>query len=172
MNKSEQEEPEKQEEQEPVQEEKEPIKVAVSATGQDIESEINARFGRCPYFLIIEIEDKEIKEVKAIENTAAAQAGGAGITAAQIVADQEVEAVITTNIGPRAFDVFSQLGIKIYQAEQGKVKDVIAQFIEGELKEVSVPTGPQHMGISRFAPGMGSGRGRAQGGGMGRRFQQ
>jgi len=155
------------------QEEKKTIKIAVSSTGEDIESDVDMRFGRCPYFLIVEIEDKEIKDVEAIENTAAMQAGGAGITAAQIVADKRVSAVITMNAGPRAFDVFNQLGIKVYLGE-GKIKDVVQKFIDGELEEVSTPTGPQHMGMGRFAPGsgIGAGRGRGQGAGMGRRFQQ
>ena len=122
------------------------VKIAISATENDLEGDIDARFGRCPYFLIVEIEDKEIKNVEAIENTAANQAGGAGITAAQIVADQEVVAVITMNAGPRAFDVFNQLKIKIYTAE-GKAKDAVQDFIDGKLEEISTPTGPQHMGM-------------------------
>jgi predicted Fe-Mo cluster-binding NifX family protein len=122
------------------------IKVAISSTGKDLESDIDSRFGRCPYFLIVDIEDKEIKKVETIENTAAAQAGGAGVTSSQLVANQKVEAIITVNMGPRAFDVFKQLGIKVYQA-QGKVKDAAQQFIDGKLKEISTATGPQHMGL-------------------------
>lgn len=125
------------------------MKIAISSTGKDLESNVDVRFGRCPYFLIVEIEDKKIKKVKAIENIATAQAGGAGITAAQIVANEKVEVIISVNMGPRAFDVFGQLGIKVYQG-QGKIKDVVQQFIDGKLKEISTPTGPQHMGIGRF----------------------
>ena len=124
-------------------------KIAVSSTGNDLESDVDMRFGRCPYFLIIELEDKEIKQVKTVENTAVAQAGGAGITAAQVVADEKVDAIITGNVGPRAYDVFSQLGIRIFIG-QGKIKDVIQQFIEEKLEEVKSPTGPQHMGMGKF----------------------
>ena len=122
------------------------MKIAVSSMGKSIGDKIDIRFGRCPYFLIIDIENKEIKNVKTIENTAQAQAGGAGISAAQIVADEKVETIITTNLGPRAFQVFQQLKIKIYQAE-GKIKDVVQKFIKGELKEITRETGPQHMGL-------------------------
>ena len=124
-------------------------KIAVSSTGQTIEDNVDARFGRCPYFLIVEIEGKKIKHVKAIENIAAQQAGGAGPTAAQIVADQGVKAIISVNFGPRAFDVFNQLGIKTFIG-QGKIKDVIQQFIDGKLKEITTPTGPMHMGMGKF----------------------
>ena len=122
------------------------MKIAISSTGETLESQVDARFGRCPYFLIAEIENKEIKNVKTIENTAVAQMGGAGISAAEIVANEKVEVVVTANVGPRAFSVFGQFGIKIYQG-QGKVKDVVQEFIDGKLKEISDATGPQHVGL-------------------------
>lgn len=119
------------------------MKIAISSTGKDLEDNVDERFGRCPYFIIVEIENKKIKSSKTIENTATAQMGRAGISAAEIVANEKVEAIITVNIGPRAFDVFSQFGIKLYQAP-GKIKDVIKQFIDGKLKAISSPTGPMH----------------------------
>ena len=122
------------------------MKVAISSTGKNLESEVDERFGRCPYFLIVEIENKEIKNVKSIENTAKEQTGGAGIVAGEIVAKQKVDAVITVNLGPRAFSVFEQFGIKIYQG-QGKINDVVQEFLEGKLKELTNANGPQHMGL-------------------------
>ncbi len=116
------------------------MKIAISSTGKSLESEIDARFGRCPYFLIVEIEDKEIKNIKAIENIAAGQRGGAGITSAEIIAKEKVEAVITANLGPRAFSVFEQFEIKIYQGE-GKVGDAVQKFIKGELAEIKDSAG-------------------------------
>ena len=59
------------------------MKIAISSTGKDLESNIDIKFGRCNYFLIVDIKNKEIKSVKVIENTAQAQAGGAGIMAAR-----------------------------------------------------------------------------------------
>ncbi len=122
------------------------MKIAISSIGKNLESEVDARFGRCDYFLIVEIEDKKVKGFKAIENTAKAQTGGAGITAGEIVANEKVDAIITTNLGPRAFSVFEQFEIKIYQG-QGKIKDVVEQFVEGKLKELTNATGPQHRGL-------------------------
>jgi len=122
------------------------MKIAISSTGNNLESEVDARFGRCSYFLIVELENKKIKKFKAIENTGKDQMGGAGITAGEIVAKQKVDAVITVNLGPRAFSVFEQFGIKTFQGE-GKIKKVIQKFLEGKLKELSNATGPQHRGI-------------------------
>ncbi len=122
------------------------MKIGISSTGKTLDDNVDVRFGRCPYFLIVEIEDKRIKGAKAVENTAAAQAGGAGITAAQIVANEKADAVISVNFGPRAFDVFNQLGIKVYQG-QGKIRDVVQQLIDGKLTETTTPTGPMHQGL-------------------------
>jgi predicted Fe-Mo cluster-binding NifX family protein len=122
------------------------MKIAISSTGKTLESEIDARFGRCAYFLIVNVEDNKIKDFRAIENTAKAQMGGAGITAGEIVAKQKPNAIITINLGPRAFSVFKQFGIKIYQGN-GKIKEIVQKFIDGKLKEISNATGPQHEGL-------------------------
>ena len=121
------------------------MKIAISSTGKTLESEIDPRFGRCGYFLIVEIKDKKIKEFKAIENTAKAQMGGAGVTAGEIVANEKVDAVITTNLGPRAISVFSQFKIKVYSGK-GKIQDVVQDFIKGKLKVLTHATDPQHIG--------------------------
>jgi len=123
------------------------MKIAISSAGKTLDSAMDTRFGRCPYFLIVEIEGKEVKNVKAIENTATAQMGGAGISAAEIVANQKVEAIITTNLGPRAFSVFDQFDIKIYQG-QGEIKDAVGQFIEGKLPAMTSSKNPKHADCS------------------------
>ena len=122
------------------------MKVAISSTDKTLESEVDARFGRCNYFLIVEIEDKKIKSTRAIENTAKTQSGGAGITAGELVANQKVDAIITTNLGPIAYSIFSQFGIKVYQG-QVDIKNAVQDFIDGKLKELTNASGPQHMGI-------------------------
>ena len=123
------------------------MKIIISSTGKTLKDDVDARFGRCNYFLIIEIDEKtkKIKEIRAIKNTAQAQMGGAGITSAQIVANEEPDAVITVNTGPRAFQVLNQLKIRIYQGN-GKIEQVIEDYLKGNLKEIKNFTGPMHMG--------------------------
>ena len=124
------------------------MRIAISSTGKDLESQVDVRFGRCSYFIIAEVEGKEIKSSESIENTSAAQMGGAGITAAQMVADKKVDAIITGNMGPRAFTVFQQLGIEIYQGT-GTVREVIEKFANNELKKIDEATGPMFRGMNR-----------------------
>jgi predicted Fe-Mo cluster-binding NifX family protein len=127
------------------------MKIAISATGGDLESNVDLRFGRCAYFIIVETEGIEIKGHEAVQNTGDQATRGAGITAAQIVADKGVEAVITGNIGPNAFAVLSQTGINIFTGVGAiPVKDAVEKYLKGELEETTAPTGP----------GFGPGRGR------------
>ena len=123
------------------------MKIAISSIGKNLESEVDSRFGRCPYFIIMEIdkEKKKIENKKTIENPAITQFGGAGPTAAQLVGNEKIDAVISVNLGPRAFQVLNQLGIKIYQGK-GKIKDVVQDFMDGKLTEIEDATGPMFMG--------------------------
>ncbi|NOQ67903.1 dinitrogenase iron-molybdenum cofactor biosynthesis protein [Patescibacteria group bacterium] len=111
------------------------MKIAISSKEKDLNGEVDSVFGRCPYFLIVEIEDKKIQGFEAIENTSAKQMGGAGISAAQVVAEKDVDAIITGNIGPRALDVLGQFNIKIYNGS-GSIEEVLQKFIDGKLETI------------------------------------
>lgn len=110
------------------------MKIAISSTGKSLESRAAKVFGRCPYFVIAEIRDKTIKKTEVIENIGAGQMGGAGITAAQLVSEKNVSAVVSGEIGPRAFAVLKQFNIEVYSGN-GKVKEVIQDFIDNKLKK-------------------------------------
>jgi len=110
------------------------MRIGISANGKNLEDTVSEVFARCPYFLIVEIENGKIKSFEAIENEAGERGGGAGIFAAQLMAEKDVKAVITKNIGPRAFDILRQFNIEVYQGE-GKVKETIEKFIQGKLEK-------------------------------------
>jgi len=115
----------------------EKMKIAVSSTGKDIEDEVDSRFGRCPYFLVVEAKkDEGISDVKVIENTTSEQMSGAGITAGQIISNEKPDAVITVNIGPKALQVLGKFGIEIYFAK-GNIRQAVEDLIEGKLEKVS-----------------------------------
>ena len=141
------------------------MKIAVSAMADNLDAMVDARFGRCAYFVIVEVEGNEIKSSEAVKNPGVTAIGGAGIQAAQIVANKGVEALITGNIGPNAFAALSGTGIKVITGIGGiTVKGAVQRYLKGELKETKQPTTPG------FGPGRGMGRG--MGPGMGRGFWQ
>ena len=111
------------------------MKIAISSTNKNIESNVSDVFGRCPYFIIAEIKDGKIERTEAIKNKSADQTGGAGISAAQLMAEKDINVVITGNVGPRALDVLKQFNIDIYSGE-GIVKDILQDFIDKKLKKI------------------------------------
>ncbi|MFC1912010.1 NifB/NifX family molybdenum-iron cluster-binding protein [Chloroflexota bacterium] len=140
------------------------MKIAISATGPDLDINVDPRFGRCQYFIII---DPDTMQFESVENSSAAASGGAGISAAQTIVSKGVEAVLTGNCGPNAYQVLSPAGIKVITGVSGKVKDAIQSYKSGQLKGITQPNVPDHFGSS-FGGGMGRGMGRGSGRGRGR----
>ena len=93
-------------------------------------------FARCPYFIIAEIKNRKIEKTEIIKNENTNQMSGAGISAAQLMAEKDVNAVITKNVGPRALDVLNQFNIGIYYGN-GRIKKVLQEFIDGKLEKMS-----------------------------------
>ena len=137
------------------------MKIAVSATGPSLDAEVDPRFGRCQYFIIV---DPDTMKFEVIENSSAMAPGGAGISTAQLIASKGVEAVLTGNCGPNAFRVLSADGIKVVTGAVGRVQDAIQDYKSGRLQSSSQPNVSGHFGMGGVG-GMGMGPGR----GMGRR---
>jgi len=112
------------------------MKIAIGSTGKKLTDNVSEVFARCPYFIIAEIENGKIKKFEMIKNESQNQMAGAGISVAQLMAEKNVEAVITKNIGPRAFDVLRQFNIKVFYGS-GKISEVLKDFLEGKLEEFS-----------------------------------
>ena len=114
---------------------KKSIKIAISSSSDNIEGSIDSRFGRCSFFLIITLEDGKITDVKAIENNQRNMQGQVGIVIAQMLAKEDIDTVITENIGPRALDVLSQFQISVFKGE-GTIKDSIKCFKDNKLEQI------------------------------------
>ena len=128
------------------------MKICISASAGSLDAQVDPRFGRCPYFMIV---DSETMEFEAIPNTVAGAMGGVGIKAAQVVASKGVKVVVTGNVGPNAFQALSTAGIEIVVGAFGTVREAIEAYKRGELKEASTSTVRGHFGM-----GMGRGMGR------------
>ena len=102
------------------------MRIAVSSSGVDLDSQIDPRFGRAQNFLIVNPENWEF-EVFENPNRDAAQ--GAGIQSAQFAAGKDISVVITGRCGPNAERVLSSSRIQIITGAKGKVKDAIQQFL-------------------------------------------
>ncbi len=136
------------------------MKIAITSTGPSLDDYVEARFGRCRYFLVV---DPNSMEVEAIQNPNLDLGGGAGIQSAQLLADRGVAAVLTGNCGPNAFQVFGSAGIKVISGISGKVREAVDMYKSGAVSSASAPSVQSHFGMGR-----GMGRGMGMGGGRGR----
>ena len=148
------------------------MKIAISATGPGLDAEVDPRFGRCQYFIVA---DPETMAFEAVDNSSAMAAGGAGISAAQEIVGKGVQAVLTGNCGPNAYQVLSSAGIQVITGVSGKVRDAIESYRSGKFKTSAQPNVPDHFGMGAtggrgagFGMGRGVGRGMGAGRGMGR----
>ena len=116
------------------------MKIALVSEGESLDSKISEAMGRCPFFVFVETENKKIVNFRSKENTARFQRGAAGITAGQLVADEGVDALIVKNIGPKAYSVFGQLGIKIYRGFDGTVRENVERLLSEGLSIFGSPT--------------------------------
>jgi predicted Fe-Mo cluster-binding NifX family protein len=145
------------------------MKIAISSQGTNLDAQVDPQFGRCQYFMIV---DPATEAFEVLNNEAAAATGGAGIQAAQIVANAGVDAVITGNLGPNATNVLKKTGIQTYLGISGTIREALKQCIEGQSQKTSAAAGsppPRTAGAGRGgqAPGSGQGRGRGMGRGGG-----
>jgi predicted Fe-Mo cluster-binding NifX family protein len=122
------------------------MKLCVTAVSDNLDAQVDQRFGRCHYFLIV---DSETLNLEAIPNESSYAAHGAGIQAAQTVVNSGVDVIITGNVGPNAFRVLSATGIKVVTGASGRVRDAVDEYKKGKLQEISNPTVGGHFGMGK-----------------------
>jgi len=145
------------------------MKIAVTATGPLLDDQVEARFGRTPYYLFI---DTETMEFEAIQNPNVAAGGGVGIQSAQLMAEHDVKYVLTGNCGPNASQVFEAAGIQVIVGVAGIIRQAVEQFKAGTFTASDQPNVASHFGMGggqsiEGSQSMGGGRGMGMGGGRG-----
>lgn len=121
------------------------MKICVTSQGTTLDAEIDPRFGRCAYFIIVNLDNMEFE---AIKNDNALSAGGAGTKAGQLLAEKNVSALLTGNVGPNAFEALHAAEIKIYTQVKGKVSDAIKRFQNNEFQITTSNTVNSHSGMN------------------------
>jgi predicted Fe-Mo cluster-binding NifX family protein len=118
------------------------MKIVIGASGPDLEAQVDPRFGRASYFLLVDPESMEYEVLMNEENLRAAQ--GAGIQAAALVARHRPAAVLTGHCGPRAFQTLQAAGIRVIVGVEGPVRAAVQNYRAGELKPASGPDVSSH----------------------------
>jgi predicted Fe-Mo cluster-binding NifX family protein len=120
------------------------MKIAISSTGDTLDSQVAPRFGRAAYFIIV---DPESMDFHVVENKNTDATGGAGIHSAKIVIDAQAQAVLTGNCGPNAQRTLSAADVKLYTGVTGTISEAIELFKAGSLVETTEPNVQSHFGM-------------------------
>jgi predicted Fe-Mo cluster-binding NifX family protein len=119
------------------------MKIILTATSPNFDSNVDPRFGRGAYFLII---DSDTLEWQAYPNPGASAPGGAGIQAAQFVCDQKVNVAISGDFGPNAYNALNAAGISMYLFGSCRtVQETIQHFKSGQIEPLATPARPGRM---------------------------
>lgn len=118
------------------------MKIAITATGTDIDSQVDPRFGRAQHILIVDEDGKILEAVDNSQNLNAMR--GAGIQAAKILADRKVDVLMTGNCGPNAFTTLKAAGIKVCSEQSGTVKEALDRLIRNEVVFAEQPNVEAH----------------------------
>ncbi len=111
------------------------MKIALPVEEKTLDTPVCVSFGRTPLFVLFNTENGEFEFID--NSTAAASQGGAGIKAAQLLADKGAEAVITIRCGENAAEVLNPAEIALYKAVDGTAHDNIEKFKLGELSPLN-----------------------------------
>ena len=107
------------------------MKIAVTSQGTNLDSQVDPRFGRAAYILIVDTETLEFEVLDNKENANAFK--GAGIQAASMINDKGAGVLLTGYCGPKAFEVLNAAKINVADNIEGAVRDAVTAFNEGKL---------------------------------------
>lgn len=110
------------------------MKILITSKGMTKESMVDNRFGRAEYFVIF---NDETNEYDGIENSAKIENSGAGVKASQLTIEMKIDCVITGSLGPKAYSIISETGIKAYKNIEGTLEENIEAYKNGELSSLT-----------------------------------
>lgn len=109
------------------------MRIAVSAENKDgLDSRVSHHFGRCPYYILVDVKDQEIENVQAIENPHYAQHEPGMVPG--FIKSQNVDVMLSGGMGRRAIGFFENYGIQVATGATGTVRSAVDCFLRGELQ--------------------------------------
>jgi predicted Fe-Mo cluster-binding NifX family protein len=107
------------------------MKIAITSKGTDLDSQVDPRFGRASYILIVDSETFDFEVLDNKENVDALK--GAGIQAASAVSDKGARVLLTGFCGPNAFKILKAAEIKVANDAGGSVREAVQAYLDGKM---------------------------------------
>jgi len=109
------------------------MRIAISAeTNDGLESVVSHHFGRCPYFVLVNVEDQEVQDVQVIENPYYEHHQPGMVP--DFIHSQGAEVMISGGMGRRAIGFFQQLGIQSATGGSGTARVALESYLNGDLQ--------------------------------------
>ncbi len=109
------------------------MKIAITVQDEGLDARVDPRFGRAKGFIIYNTDNKENEYIDNSQNVQAMQ--GAGIQASRTIIDSGAKALITGNVGPKAFTALNSEGIEIFIGASGTVQNAVDDYLNGKLEK-------------------------------------
>jgi len=109
------------------------MRVAVSVDDNNgLDSVVSSHFGRCPYYILVDLDGQEVKQVNAVANpNYGRHAPG---TVPTFIQNQGADVMLAGGMGRRAIALFQQYGIQAATGAAGSVRHALEQYLGGELQ--------------------------------------
>ena len=109
------------------------MRIAVSADDdRGLDSVVSPHFGRCPYFVLVDLEGREVKAVRAVANPFYGNHRPGQVPG--FIHEQGANVMLTGGMGGRAIAFFQQYGIEAVTGAYGTVRTALEQYLGGELR--------------------------------------
>ena len=99
-----------------------------------LNGQISQHFGRCPSYLIVDVEGNEIKKSDIISNPYYDNHIPGMVP--KFISEQGANVMIAGGMGPRAIDMFSNFGIEVVTGAIGNAGNVLKAYLQGEISGV------------------------------------
>lgn len=109
------------------------MRVAVSADDSNgLDSVVSPHFGRCPYYVLVDLDGREVSQVNAVENPAYGQHQPGQVPG--FIESQGADVMLSGGMGRRAIGFFQQYGIQAVTGAAGTVRYALEQYLGGALQ--------------------------------------
>ena len=108
------------------------MRIAVSSEDNSgLDSTVSAHFGRCPFYILVDVEDGRVLETQAVANPYYDSHVPGAVP--QFIREQGADVMIAGGMGARAVQLFQQFGVEAVTGAQGTVRQALEGYLDGSL---------------------------------------
>jgi predicted Fe-Mo cluster-binding NifX family protein len=109
------------------------MRIAISADNSNgLDSVVSPHFGRCPYFVLVDMEGQDVTAINAVNNPYYGNHRPGQVPG--FIDSHGVNVMLTGGMGHRAIMFFEQFGIQPVTGAAGTVRQSLERFLGGALE--------------------------------------